>query len=465
MKWFLAGGLLGLVLSGQAMAQQTISSPLRQPTSVQPAAFASEDYVTFAQETSGGTATESPSNKPSTAQGAEQSQVAVRQGTCCDTSCCAGTSCEGRCECEAFKLFDGPWLKCEGIDIRGWVDAGYTWNPDYPGRKFNGPVGYNDRANEAELNQLYFIMEKVTKTDGCGWDIGGRCDLLYGTDRRFPQVAQGTEWDSEWNNNRFYGLVMPQMYCDVARNDTVFRFGHFLAPCGYESVMAPENFFYSHSYGFLYGQPTTLTGGMAIQKINDQLSVNCGMDNGWNDWNNPTDNPGVLGGFNWTSCDQRRTLAFESFIGQQEVSPGINGNRTHACLVFTQKIGCNWRYALETNYGYQDHAVVVRRGRAHGDWFGVANYLFYDINDCWSFGMRYEWFNDGDGVVVSAVGPPSTSPALSDYSALSFGLNYKPNKNVVVRTEMRYDHSTAPVFENFTTQDQFLWATDLIVRF
>ena len=25
--------------------------------------------------------------------------------------------------------------------------------------------------------------------------------------------------------------------------------------------MPTENFFYSHTYGFLYGEPTTLTGG------------------------------------------------------------------------------------------------------------------------------------------------------------------------------------------------------------
>ena len=38
------------------------------------------------------------------------------------------------------------------------------------------------------------------------------------------------------------------------------KFGHFYSGFGYESVAAPENFFYSHSYMFQYGEPKTYTG-------------------------------------------------------------------------------------------------------------------------------------------------------------------------------------------------------------
>ena len=48
--------------------------------------------------------------------------------------------------------------------------------------------------------------------------------------------------------------------------------------------MPTENFFYSHSYGFLYGMPTTLTGGMATYKLQDKLLVNAGLDTGWNNF-------------------------------------------------------------------------------------------------------------------------------------------------------------------------------------
>ncbi len=136
-----------------------------------------------------------------------------------------------------FKLFKGPWLEKHRIDIRGWVDQGYTWNPDDPGIHFNGPVGYNDRSNEYMMNQFYLITERVTKPeDGC-WDWGGRVDLLYGTDRRFV-TAFGL--DDRWSEGeRFYGLAMPQLYGDLAYDKFVFRVGHMLAPVGYEKRHGP----------------------------------------------------------------------------------------------------------------------------------------------------------------------------------------------------------------------------------
>ena len=367
-----------------------------------------------------------------------------------------------------WKLFQCPWLECRRIDIRGWIDQGFTANPYSPQDRFNGPVGYNDRANEYELNQLYLIGERVTKTDGCGWDIGGRVDLLYGTDRRFP-VAY--ELDSDWNlGQRFYGLVMPQMYADIAVNDLVIRAGHFLAPCGYESVMAPENFFYSHSYSFLYAQPTTLSGGQLICKIDDQWTANAGIDTGWNDWIAPNGKVNYFGGLNWASEDKKSTLAFEMFLGNTNPVRGVDSDRTHYCLVYTQKLGEKWRYALEHNLGYDTNPFGTG---VHGDWLSFANYLFYDVNPCWSFGGRYEWFLDDDATVTTRVGPPPAGPWPAHFNTLALGLNYRPHasKNVLVRSETRWDWAGDPLpagqrpFNDGTENNQFLWATDLIVRF
>jgi hypothetical protein len=365
-----------------------------------------------------------------------------------------------------WKLFDGRWLKCHNIDVRGWLDQGITWNPERPVDRFNGPVGYNDLANEYQLNQLYLIAERVTKTDGCGWDIGGRVDLLYGTDRRYV-TAFGL--DSDWNDSHFYGLAMPQAYVDVAVNNLIVRGGHFLAPVGYESVMAPENFFYSHTYSFLYGQPTTLSGGQLIYKLNDRLSINGGLDTGWNDWESPSERINYFGGFNWTSKDEKTTLAWEMFLGNTSPAETIDSMRTHYYLVLTRKLGEKWRYVLEHNLGY-DTNNPFNLG-THGDWWAFAQYLIYDLNKCWSFAARYEYFSDDDGTVVQRVGPPTAGPVPARYSALSLGMNYKPSANVTLRSEIRWDWdaSSAPAgqlpFDAGTRNNQFLWGTDLIVRF
>jgi hypothetical protein len=365
-----------------------------------------------------------------------------------------------------WRLFDGPRLAEKRIEIRGWLEQGYTVNFQDPANRFNGPVGYNDRSNEYQMNQLYLIGERVTKTDECNlWDVGGRVDLLYGTDHRFNQVTVGTGWDDDFASGRFYGLSIPQFYGDVALGKLVFRGGHFLYPCGAESIMAPDNFFYSHTYMFLYGQPTTFTGGMLRYNFNDKLAAIGGIDTGWNNFEPANDKLGYFTGFNWT-IDEKTSVNFVLTLGNQQPE-GVESNRTHLCAVLNRKLGEKWTYMLETNYG-SDSVSAVTGGDA--DFWSFGNYLYYQINECWSAGARWEYFNDQDGIVVI---PPSApfpgAPAI--WQDLSLGLNYKPNKNVIVRSEIRYDWekplaaNTVRPFDDNTRSSQWLWGTDLILKF
>ena len=69
----------------------------------------------------------------------------------------------------------------------------------------NGTVGYNDRSNDYQLNQMYFRMVRDVGQDCDRWDIGGRVDLLYGTDWVYA-AARGLEvtddYSSRWNAQR-----------------------------------------------------------------------------------------------------------------------------------------------------------------------------------------------------------------------------------------------------------------------
>jgi hypothetical protein len=373
---------------------------------------------------------------------------------------------------EGFRLFQSDRLDCRRITVRGWLDQGFTWNPDSPANRFNGPVAYNDRSNEYQLNQFYMFAERLTNTDDRRIDFGGRIDMLYGTDHRFP-TAVGL--DDDWGQNqRFYGLAMPQLYGDVAFGDWVWRTGHMLSPAGYENVMSPENFFYSHSYQFLYAQPTTITSSMLTKKLNDNLSVNAGVFTGWNNFESQNDKAGFYGGANWKLPNEKTTIALEGFFNNQQPS-GVESSRSLVVFVLTHEFNDKLKYVLETNVGYDSQAIrVPDQGRTHAEWFGLTNYLFYQINPCWSLGARFEWFSDEDGTRVAGKGAPHgipLSPVASEWSDVSFGVRYTPNNNVIVRSELRWDWNRSLVqvsdypFDDFSQGSQFLWGTDLIIKF
>ncbi len=506
LRWAIATSLVGALFAGTAMAQATMSSPVQQPNSIQQMAFQAEDSNGYAIEGSipappvGPSLPASPSNLPRPGvpgasprsdlppvppslqplvpprlQPPAPPMVKAEETPVAQSPCPEG---ETPAEEGPYKLFHGCWLDCHHLDIRGYVEAGYTANPDYPLSGFNGPDGYNDRSNQIVLDQLYLIAERVAKVDNdCGLDYGYRADVMYGADAHFVQTTAGTEWDSSWSGGSlYYGLAMPQLYGTLQYNKLTLQGGHFYAPCGYENAMPTENFFYSHTYGFLYGMPTTLTGGLATYKLGDKLSVNAGLDTGWNEFRPLADKIHAMFGVNWTSCDDKINVTSECFVGNMSAA-GVEGTRTAVVTDVALKLGCKWRYILENTVAHDTADVVTGMPAS---WTGFSNYLLYDINDCWGFGIRYEYFEDLDGAVVPGVGlggfPPGLAPAPiavlgSKYNDVTIGLNWKPNKNVTMRSEVRWDWAEnagiagVKPYADGNANGQFLWGNDVVVRF
>jgi len=319
-----------------------------------------------------------------------------------------------------------------GFDVRGWLSQGVTFNPQKPPNNSNWPVTFNDRANEYQMNQLYLVLERPVAKCGCSWDFGGRVDFLYGTDYWFTE-AVGLEMDADggqrWNSMgprgigpgsaALYGVAMPQAYVELfapVGNGVNFTFGHFYSPLGYEQVMAPENFFYSHSYALQFGEPITFTGALADYQLTDNLRALAGATFGWNSFDTARDQWGLLAGLAWTSSDRCTSLSWLMHSGE-DGPPGVyhpayfagpsNPNKVSvSSLVFSRQITRRLKYVLQ-----HDYAVHQNEPQSGGTakWYGINQYLFCDLNDQWSCGMRMEWFRDEDRTRVVPVPGPTAS--------------------------------------------------------
>jgi hypothetical protein len=488
LKLAVATAVAAVLLGGQAFAQQ-----LRQPASVEKTAF-TYDYYSQPQ------VTPSPSDVPIVP---STGDCAAKSAACGTDSACDG-GCNDGCGCYRFgdrlgdllpcrKCCDEPWTlfpntNCRGIKAYGWLAQGATtnrYNPVNPAAGLgNLPMTFNYRNDEYQLNQLYGIIERETDTGGCGWDFGGRVDVLYGEDYIFTQAA-GLEtrpnFANHWNTaaggggilgTGRLGIAMPQVYGEVAYNDIKVKLGHFYTVMGYESVMAPSNFFYSHAYTMQWGEPFTHTGAIATWQYNDQWTFIGGIVNGWDKFDAVTDRAAGIGGFAWTSSDEDTSVAFSLISGDEDgVAPPIIGRRDFYSLVISHQFNDRLQYVFQHDSGRQKNGRT--NGSAH--WYGINQYLFYTINDCWKAGVRAEWFNDQNGTRVlfpgTIVGPPGYA---GHYYELAAGLNWTPHANVILRPEIRWDGfdphaaamnlSTGP-FVNGTRRDQATAAVDLILRY
>ena len=399
-------------------------------------------------------------------------------GDTCAPSCCEPTGCGASCGtcCEPWSLPQPCCLQSKGIKLGGWLQQGITFNPNSPVDRFNGPVALNDRSNDYQLNQLWIYAVKPTDTGGCGWDIGGRFDMTYGTDWRYG-LGYGLE-DRINGLDQLYGLCLPQMYAEVAYNNMKIRGGRFAGLLGYEQVPAPANFFYSHSYAMCYTEPQLVTGFMTDWQLGRNWLIQAGMTQGWYMWEDENNYKDFMGAATWTSDNKRTSLKYALTTGNQKNLGCNQGNNWLAySLVFQHQISCNLKYVLQHNLGFADNVMPETGNDA--EWYTLGQYLEYKLSPKWAAGMRFEWMRDDDGF---RVGGPATNPDFpqlhtwrgcgyaGNFYECTVGLNWRPAKSLVVRPECRWDWYDGPrswannslPFDDGNRSSQFTFAVDAV---
>ena len=356
---------------------------------------------------------------------------------------------ESEAEDEAFGLqeflFGTPAVDpctCEPgrrpFTFSGWFQGGYHTNS-------NGL--FNSHPDRFNLHQAYLILERVA--DGSdGLDFGFRFDAVYGVDAQDTQVFNSSPntFDNDFDNG-IYGWALPQAYAEVAAGDLSVKFGHFYTLVGYEVVTAPDNFFYSHAYTQYLNEPFTHTGALASYAVSDNTTLYGGWVDGWDTGFEFSGGNQFLGGIS-QALGENSTLTYILVAGDREETAVSNpGSGYNHSIVLDTQIGDRLQYVFQTDYSDYD-----RQG-FHA--YGINQYLFYDLSDSWRAGLRGEWFH------VANFGDDQDSYQVTG------GLNYRPNGNVVVRPEVRYDFGDRQFFDDIDsgTFEDVTFGIDVILTF
>jgi hypothetical protein len=448
-KLALAGALAGLLSAGSAFAQ----SGLGQPQSARQTAFEYNSYYAQDYDEQAGSKEEGVEGEPAPAAAAPAAEAAPSfgngGGTILNPCCNLG---------EQWKAFDSECLTCRKITVAGWLAQSYTWNTTSPHDRWNGPVTWTDRSNEYQMNQLYLYAERATDTKGCGWDFGGRADVLFGTDYRFnTQGGWETHGPIEFQNprisqQRFYGTAFTQLYGEVAYNDVKIKVGRWYAPVGYEVVPTTGNFFPSLPYTFQYGEPFTMTGVFATWQYSENVSFGSGINHGWDNFDNQANShAGYVGTFTEKFTDGA-SLAFATTMGQEptQAAPATSFRylQTIAYSRPLKQISDRLTYVAQSDFGFQNNAILATGKDAR--WYGLNQYLFYKVSDCMTYAVRAEWFRDEEGFRVGGFlgqtnagadrGLPTARYGYpGSFYEITAGANWKYNANITVRPYVRFD--------------------------
>ncbi|QDT35945.1 outer membrane beta-barrel protein [Stratiformator vulcanicus] len=365
---------------------------------------------------------------------------------CSEDLCCEDIGCGAECgDCdwcdlgEPYTLMDAL---CDCPDqapfqVYGWTQWGYT---------SNSTGNFNDYTDRFQNNQSYLVVERVA--DGsCGLDIGGRADIVYGTDApdtqafgNNPGVFDNT---ASLQFGEAYGWAFPQLYAEAAYGDFSVIGGHFYTLVGYEVVTAPDNFFYSHAFTQYNSEPFTHTGVLGTYSGMDDVELYGGWVLGWDTgFDQFDDGNGFLGGASVSVTDDA-TVTYILFAGDS----GFRGAGYNHSIVADVALTDNLNYVFQSDF--------VSLDGDDGEEYGVNQYLFYTINDCLAVGGRAEWWHTDNGGAFDAYN-------------YTFGANIRPQANVVVRPEIRYQNaSDINEAEAFLGGDfdSFIFGTDVILTF
>jgi hypothetical protein len=301
-------------------------------------------------------------------------------------------------------------------------------------------------------------------------------------------------------------VALPQAYAEIyapIANGLTVKAGHFYTPIGYESVPAPNNFFYSHAYTMQYGEPFTHTGVLTNYNVNKNIVFMSGAitgsgTGGWDgNFNRNMSNWGGIGGVTYTTDDKRSSLNIAGTGSEQ--SARNNAFWGMYSVVAKHMITPKTHFILQHDHGYADN-IRVNGIQQQAQWYGVNTHLYQDVLHDLSIGIRGEWFRDAQGFrvtnpgrVSAATGTDNQSFAIhgagasgglalgmpADYYAVTIGANWKPAKRLKidtkalqqfnVRPNIRYDRADSlsqAAYRPFGGQkDQVLFSMDFTLPF
>jgi len=298
-------------------------------------------------------------------------------------------------------------LKDHGWKLGGNLAQSYTMNFNNPASRYNGTVTWPDRSNEYQLNQFWLYAEKATDTSKKDWDFGGRVDLLYGTNARLT-TESGLETPNLIGGGN-YGLAIPQFYAEAAYKKLKVKVGHFISPIGYFTVDTTQNFFNTIPYTYQWGEPFTHTGAMATYQFTDNFVVSSGVIRGWDNFAGGNPNLGYLGTWSYTFKD-KSNLA-QVIVASNEPNFFFNyTQRYYQSLVYTKPINDNWTYVGQSDFGTQRQATISGK---QANWYGINQYLYYKVNDKWTWGANFEWWRDEEGFRVAGFLPGAAPSGIT----------------------------------------------------
>ncbi len=291
--------------------------------------------------------------------------------------------------------------KFGGFIYATWYDGFYPMNGD----------------NNLAVNQTCLFLGRELDTSKYGFDWGYYAEFIYGTEHG---QCFDDGFDGKWGTSGDgYGASLNQIYASLGWDNLTMKIGKFGTPIGYESPVGIERDLNSTSYMYNL-EPAHHCGILAEWEASERFTLTAGVTTGDSNSFEIKDNYGFLFGasYQWTD---RLSVSYQAMLNRVVNDDYPKANQYEHSIIVSWDINCKLNYSFVTNYGswYDVDAEEVA-----DDYFGIGNYLTYQLSDKMKAVLRYEWV---------------TENGEDDYNELTLGVRYDVNEHLMIRPEIRYD--------------------------
>jgi len=344
-----------------------------------------------------------------------------------------------------------------GIEVKGYVDVvaeGANFASPLSGS--TGALGNPFAVNNFEksnlgLHQLSITVDKLPKEGA-----GGLITLTVGSDANYVHSYTGSSPTDYFD--------VTQAYAQYAVGDWTYQLGKFATLVGVEVVDSTANTNISRSMGFgLY--PYTHTGIRATKSLSETSNFIIGVNNGWDQITDSNTQKTIELGYNWSKADKSLVLNISAYAGTEPINNtgnsttvpnyGINvpsafqGERDVLDINLTKVFSDKLTGVLDLTYASQSIPTTsftsTHQTNTRMQWYTVAGYLNYQINETKRLSFRAETFVDKQGYKSDlAYGVTTFAGSFITVNSLTATYGYLVDPALELRAEVRFDRANMP---------------------
>jgi hypothetical protein len=353
----------------------------------------------------------------------------------------------------------GDVLGASNISLTGYIDATYSYfdkGPNY--LTLTGDLAEPQRQFDYRKNSFVLNQAAITASYLPSSGFGGLINLIAGSDGKVLRSGELTNAFTSYTGSPF---DVYQAYGQYAQGPLTLMAGKFATLAGAETVNPTTDTTISRSMLFFNLEPLSHTGVRGAYATGP-VTITAGVNNGWNYTSAPLNFATEKNISGKTlelgiSANPMKMLSLSGAIytGDAPSSQGA-GRLDLYDVVATITATDSLSFVVNGDYKeLQNNTATGGSTKA----YGIAGYVNYAITPEWALTVRGEYLDDKDGWLTGQSGDKLTEGTLA--------VNYLPSKNVILKGEYRYDHSSdVALFDtNVTSKDQNSFELEAIYKF